>query len=691
MTTDGLTQERMQRAAVCAEAFEALLEGTAPEIPRHGVLAGPAHMSHERVPAHLRRGNNGSMLGDDNLHFAMNVQTLLRLGFAGIARTARKKAERLSGESAAYLRAISRCHEAAAGFAAAHADEARRSAGLHEGSDRERLLRVAENCRALAEREARTFVEAVQLFWFAWCMRGHGTIGRLDQHLCPFYEVDLAAGRLTREEALTILCELWESINRAGTGDTLVNLMIGGQTRDGRDGTNAISYLMIDAALAVRKTEPQLSVRIHAGTPEAFLDKVAQLQLQGHGQGAVYNDDVLVPSLCRLGVPLDSARCYANDGCTEVTIDGESGILFLQMEAVKSLELALFDGEENALPGDAVGQYHLRSHAARPLGTSLALGYRSGDFAAMTSFEEFYEAFLRQYLYQVDSKLDALSDRIRGQRQHGVTAPFLAGTFPKCLGAGDDPFRGGFTVDCYLLFSGSLPTVADGLAAVRKVVFEDRFCSPAELLEAPRANFDGHEELRKRCLAAPKFGNDDDYVDEIAADLGRRFCERVTTHPTPTGKPYWPAFYNFLFNDHAKFVAATPDGRRWKDPIAEHYSPTPGRARCGPTAVIRSAAKGPLADACGSSVFHVSLTRSTAPATAQGQALLRQLVGAAIKLGVAVMGIAIYDVDALRDAKVHPERHEDLVVRVWGFSARFVTLSEDMQDHIIARAIADRS
>ena len=685
MVTDDVVQERMRRATVYAEAFEALLEGTDPEVTTEGGLAGPAHMNRECVPERLRQGNTWNMMGDDNLHFAMNVETLLRLGFAGIARMARENAERVSGEAATYLRAISRGHDAAARFAAAHADEA----GRLEGSDKGRLLRVAETCRALAEREPRTFAEAVQLFWFAWCMRGHATIGRLDQHLCPFYEADLAAGRLTGEEALAILCELWEGINRAGTGDTLVNLMIGGQTPDGRDGTNAVSYLMIDAALAVRKTEPQLSVRVHAGTPEDFLDKVAQLQLLGHGQGAVYNDEALVPSLCRLEVPLESARGYANDGCTEVTIDGESGILFLQMEAVKSLELALFNGEQNALPGEAVGRYHLRSHAPRPVGTSLELGYRSGDFATMASFEESYDAFLRQYFHQVDRELKTLCDRIQGERQQGVTTPFLAGTFPKCLEAGVDPFRGGFTVDCYLLFSGSLPTVADGLAAVRKVVFEDRFCTPTELLEALSANFDGHEELRRRCLAAPKFGNDDDYVDEIAADLGRRFCDRVSSCSTPTGKPFWPAFYNYLFNDHAKFVGATPDGRRWKDPIAEHYSPTPGRARRGPTAVIRSAAKGPLADACGSSVFHVSLTRSTAPATAQGQALLRQLVGAALKLGVAEMGINIYDVGALRDAQLHPERHEDLIVRVWGFSARFVTLSDDMQDHIIARAIAE--
>jgi len=239
-----------------------------------------------------------------------------------------------------------------------------------------------------------------------------------------------------------------------------------------------------------------------------------------------------------------------------------------------------------------------------------------------------------------------------------------------------------------MAFSGAIPTVADGLAAIRKVVFEDRFCTPAELLQALRDNFDGHEKLRQRCLAAPKFGNDDDAVDRIASDIARRFCEQVVACPTPDGKPFWPALYDFLFNYQTTITGATPDGRRWKEPVAEHYSPTPGRARRGPTAVIRSAAKGPLAQACGSSVFHISLSRGTIPENDAGRSLLQGLFTAALKMGVAVMNIAIYDVAALQEAKRHPEGHEDLIVRVWGFSARFVDLSDEMQDHIIARAMA---
>jgi formate C-acetyltransferase len=161
----------------------------------------------------------------------------------------------------------------------------------------------------------------------------------------------------------------------------------------------------------------------------------------------------------------------------------------------------------------------------------------------------------------------------------------------------------------------------------------------------------------------------------------------VTRWPTPTGKPFWPALYNHLFNDFAKTVGATPDGRRWGDPIGEHYSPAPGKATNGPTAVINSAVKGPLAEACGSSIFHVSLSRSMAPMNDEGRLLLRSLIDGALKQGIAVMNTAIYDVSVLREARENPEMHQDLVVRVWGYSARFVDLCEDMQDHIIQRAV----
>lgn len=670
-------QRRMKKAEVCAEAFEKLIGCTEIEIPKEGILAGPTQMNYGALKKKLGHPV-WQVLGADNQHFAINMEELLRLGFAGIAREARRNSKHVEEEEAEYLDAIARCYEAAMAFSASHADEAELQLSSINGSEGKRLRQIAQICRALSEREPRTFAEAVQLSWFGWCMRRYGwggTIGRLDQHLYPFYKADLEAGGTTKEEALDLLCELWEGYNRAGSGDTLSNLMIGGQNRDGSDATNDVSYLMIDAAIAVSKTEPQLSARIHANAPSAFLDKLIDLQLLGHGQGAIYQDESIIPELVKLGVPIESARNYANDGCTEVTIDGESGIIFSQMEAVKSLELALFNGQHSPL-------------FKEPPSTGCELDFQSGDFAAMTSFEEVYDAFIRQYLHQADALLDRLCAIIRSEQEDGVSSPFLAGTFPECLKTGRDLFRGGFTIPCHILFSGSIPTAADGLAAIKQVVFQQEICTPAELLHALKVDFIGHEPLRRRFLSASKFGNDDDSVDEIASDIVSRFCEHVRQRIAPTGKPFWPALYNFTFNNCAKNVGATPDGRHWQDPIAEHYSPTPGRAKNGPTAIIRSVCKAPLNEACGAAIFHISLARDVVPQNQRGQTILRQLLTSALDMGIAVMNTAIYDVDTMKDAKIHPEHHEDLIVRVWGYSARFIDLAEDMQDHIMARVVS---
>ena len=678
-------QFRIQQAEDYAICFEQLISCTNPEMPDKGIIAGPIQPDYKRLGDKLPRDQ--IKFGWDNLHFAMNVEMLLRLGFVGVEKIARENANRLDDEESNYLTAIARCYKAMIDFMKVHADMAQEIADKSGGAEHERLSIISRNCRSLSLDAPQTFAQAVQLFWFAWNIRGHGTIGRLDQHLYPFYRRDLDAGIIDRQKAYEILVELWEGFNRTGGGDTLMNLMIGGRDHKRSDQANEISYLMMDASIKVRKSEPHISARIHAETTESFFDKLAELQLLGHGQGAIYNDEALIPSLVSVGVPLESACRYANDGCTEVTIDGESGISFFTVESLKSLELTLFNGEENILPGEAMGKYINRDHQARKLGTSLELGYKTGNFADMTSFDQVYNAYINQYMYQLDRVLDRLCAHINNEQQKGVSSPFLAGTFPQCLETGLDPFRGGFTIPCYMVFSCSIPTVADGLSAIKKVVFDDRFCTPSEMLEALRANFEGYEQLRQHCLAAPKFGNDDDYVDQIASDIARRFCARVKQHPSPTGKPIWPALYNFLFNDTAKIVGATPDGRRWRDPVSEHYSPTPGRAKNGATAVIKSAAKGPLAEACGSSIFHVSLDRGTAPADDNGKALLKWLVKTALDLGVAVMDIAIYDVDTLKKARLHPEEYRDLIVRVWGFSARFVDLCDEMQDHIIQRAI----
>jgi len=263
----------------------------------------------------------------------------------------------------------------------------------------------------------------------------------------------------------------------------------------------------------------------------------------------------------------------------------------------------------------------------------------------------------------------------------------MAGTFATVLQTGVDPLRGGVDLPEQMIFLATLGTVGDCLAAIRKVVFEDGACTPAELLGAVAADWEGFEPLRQRCLAAPKFGNDDDDVDAIVAGVVEKAAACVKRCPSAFGQTIWPCLFGHSFLPVAQSCGATPDGRHWMDPVGEHFSPTPGRAVNGPTAVIRSVTKAPLADCVGVAICQVGLPRNMVPQSAAGHALLKNLIRSGIKMGVTQMNTAIYDVDVLHDAQTHPENHRDLIVRVWGFSARFVSLAKEMQDHIIARAV----
>lgn len=677
---------RLRAARLGADWFCAMLASTPVEMPGEGVLVGPPHFNWQAADEKC-----GPSPCWDNLHAPLNAGQLLRLGFAGIAAQARANAARLTGEPALYLEAVARCHQSAADTAARYADAADFLQLKANGDPSRRVHRIATTCRALAQGPPRTFLQAVQLFWFAFAMRNRSfcsPIGRLDQHLYPFYRDEVAAGDLTRDAALDLLCELWECLNRTGSGDLLMNLAVGGCDAYGRDQTNDVSVLMLEASCRVHRTEPTVNVRLHHGSPEAFLDKVAELQLLGGGKGTLLNDDVLIPALVAHGVDADLAATYCCDGCNEIVFDGETVITFGLVEAVKSLELTLFNGRQNVPPAEARANYWRASDQPPQVKTGLTLGHESGDFAAMTSFDQVYDAFLDQYLHQARLHLDRIIAQVHDCRAHAVAEPFLAGTFPACLATGNDPWRGGCQRPVFMLFSGGIPTAADGLAAIRRVVFEDRCCTPAQLLEALRADFVGHEELRQRCLAAPKFGNDDAAADELAGDLARRFCRFVLDYPCAHPEGLWPALFSNVFNMFSRMVAATPDGRRWGDPICAHYSPTPGRACKGPTAVLHSLASAPTNLAIGCAVSNLTLSRANFPPGDRGRQLLRQLTDTGLALGLSVLSVAVQDVEALRDAQVHPERHPDLMVRVWGFSARFVELDGRMQEHVIARTTA---
>ena len=680
--------EKIVHANLLADWFEAMCNTTPIKIEPNtsDLLVGPVHMNWEGAGEVVTRPYDV-----DGYHCPMGAKQLLTMGFVGIAETAAANADTLAGLPKQYLLAVARCYRAACRYAQSWANAASDAADAAAGDERVRLTRIANACRSLVTGRPDSFLAAAQLLWFGLAMRNAGVTsppGRLDQYLNTYYVADLAADEITPAEAQRIVDELFTKMDTIAHGDGLMNLVLGGVDADGNDVGNEMSILMMDAACRLKIASPQMNVRIHAGTSEAFRQKATELQLAPTGGCSILNDEAIIPAMVADGIPLDLARNYCCDGCNELLFDGEILIDFTAAPALKCLERTLLNGRQCPLPEGVApkARYHYASHDESDVRDTDKNILETGDFAQMTSFEQVFEAYIAQYEHRIHEGLVWFCRNASERARDRLTNPFLAGTFPQCLATGLDPMTDGNRWYMFMVFAGSIPTVADGLAAIKKVIFEDRACTAAEMLAALEADWDGYEALRRQCLTAPKFGNDDPYVDDIVVEIINRFDRIVREYPHGLNHPIYPALFCHQFNLISMAVSATPDGRRRGDDIAEHFSPVPGRALHGPTAVINSQAKAPLNRMVGTAVTHISLSRSALGTPEQAAAAVNTLVDAAIRMGLFVINLPIYDVEKMIEAQKHPEQYADLMVRVWGFSDRFTTLDKRLQDHLIARA-----
>jgi len=653
------------------------------EIPKTGILAGFVDYQGQGVDR---------ARAYDNRHYPLGTAYLTR-GVTGVAEAAEEKLSKCTDErSRALYEGIGAVYREIAAYFERHVrtiDEM--LCAVEAEAEKARLTYIRENMAALAVGRPKSFSQAVQLVYMMWrlrCLRIYecACIGRLDMQLYSFYRDDVEKGILSEAEALDVICQLWERINECGSGDTLINVMLGGQDVEGNDETNDLSVLMLRASGAVRKSEPHINVRFHRNTRRDFMEEAYRLQLLGHGQATVYNDEVIIPSLIRSGIPAEIAYRYANDGCTEIVFDGLSGIEFNHIDVVAAFELALNNGTLTPKNAKPVPYFH-RDHGKNFYRPDVVEGYESGDTDHLNSFDEFYQIFLRQYRYQVEYKLEKLR-MLHEEMKEWDSSLIMNGTFDSVLESGKDLAGGGLPVDNLMTFMGSIPTAADCLAAVRRVVFENKKTDIPTLKRALAADFEGFASLRALLLNAPKFGNDEDEVDLIAADIARHACQWTEEFSEKHGVRIAAALIGWRFLEEAYGVGATPDGRKYGDPIAEHYCATPGRAVHGPTALINSITKADLGRACGVAATHISLPASVSADAGEGMHLLETLTSTAIQRGISMLNTAIYNVEMLKKAQISPEEYPDLIVRVWGFSARFIDLSREMQDHVIRRVLS---
>lgn len=555
--------------------------------------------------------------------------------------------------------------------------------------EKERLTRIAAICGKLTEGKPESFLEAFQLFWFLYLLRspfGGGCIGRLDQRLYPFYCKDVENGVWNRQEALSVIVQFYDKLNRMSTGDTLRNLMLSGQNREGGDETNELTFLFLEAYEKIQGAEPHLNVRFHENTPRCLKETCIRMLATGKGQPTVYFDENIMPAMESAGISHEDACNYTNDGCTETVYEGKSCIDFWQHEMVKTVELTMFNGEENPFIYPVKMKKNREKSPFFEPHTQLKTGFRSGELSQMHCFSDFMSAFFAQLEYQISCWIEMIDQKIEADEKDTLTSPLVGGTFEKCLQTGKDPLRGGgFDVENYQLLSGTVTTAADSLRALEYCVFEKEYCTLEEVRDAMALDFEGYAPLRQRLLHAPKYGNGDVRVNELAAQISEKFLEQVNAYRSKSGKKIRPGLYNIDFKIFANITGATPDGRKFRDPIGEHCSPTPGMAKCGPTAIVESAAFLPMRKGYASSVLQLTLDGSGFVMGADREKIIRQLLEASRMAGVPVCSLTMYQRGELLEARKNPEKHKDLIVRVWGFNACFVDLDEEMQNHIISR------
>ncbi len=607
-------------------------------------------------------------------HTIIGYRRVLEMGFEGLAAEVRQRLAELEVTSADGWEA-QMLLESALIVAEAGAEMGRRYAKavktrLSECCDsavRQDLERLYEVCDLVPAKPARTFHEAVQSLWFAHILNtwedgiNANSLGRLDQILYPYYRADIEAGHLTDEEAFELLACLWIKLYR---DYDVQQVAVGGLDADGNDATNELTYLMLDVTDALNFVRC-LSVRLHKGSPPTLIRKSLELVGKGNGIPFFFNDEVLVPALIDQGIAPVDARDYAAIGCVEITIPGKANphAVSNRINLLKCLELALNNG--------------------RSLTTDMQLGPHTGSPETMAGLEDVWTAYEHQVAHFTRAMcLETL--RLSMEAALVAPMPYKSLLTEGCIESGRDFNNRGARYDFHESMPMGIPNVADALAALQALVFEQGLLTLPELVRQMQQDFPD-EPLRQALLnRAPKFGNDHPTVDALAARVFRNYCDLLRDMSETFNIPFFAQPFTFLWLvDAGQRTGATPDGRRRGDNLAYSVSPMQGRDYKGLTALINSLAHLPQRLAAGSTSAIVEAD----PVLFAPENLdhLVTLLQTAIEIGVGQLQFNVVNAETLRRAQAEPEKYRNLAVRVSGFSQRFCLLSKEIQDHIIAR------
>ncbi len=633
-------------------------------------------------------------------HCAVDYGRMLKAGLRDYERRAQEKLDALdltdykNIQKSYFYRAILIVVQAVKDFAARFAALAEEQAASAGAERRAELLDMAAALRKAPYEPAGSFREAVQALWLVHLVlqiesNGHSlSYGRMDQYLNPYYEADRQAGRITEEAACELMCNLWlktYTINKIrswshtqfSAGSPLYqNVTVGGQTADGTDATNPMSWLILKSVAQCHLTQPNLTVRYHKNLPDDFMKECIEVVRCGFGMPAFNDDEVIIPSFIARGVKPEDAYNYSAIGCVETAVPGKwgyrcTGMSFLNFP--KALLIAMNDGVDPAS------------------GTKLCEG--TGHFREFTSFDQVlacWDKVIREMCRQC-TIIDATCDMVLEQDTADILCSALT---DDCIERGLNMKEGGAVYDFISDLQVGIANLADSLAAMKKVVFEDKAVTPARLWEAMQADFQGEENARIRALLerAPKYGNDDDYVDQLVVDAYNVYIDEMKKyHNTrygrgPIGGVYYAGTSSISANvPQGAGTLATPDGRKAGEPLAEGCSPSHNADKNGPTAVFKSVSKLPTEEITGGVLLNQKVTPQMLSKEENKQKLIALLRTFFNRLHGYHVQFNVVSRETLLDAQVHPENHRDLIVRVAGYSAFFNVLSRKTQDDIIAR------
>jgi formate C-acetyltransferase len=650
----------------------------------------------ERLPEEVRAAASNGVIANENYsmsgpgHLVPDYPKLLRLGIKGIREEIENHKTQLKddypNEKMDFYRAGLMVCDGAIAFARRHsrlAEELAQSAP--DSLRRAELKKIARVCRRVPEGPATNFWEALQSVWFIQAIiqiESNGlaiALGRFDQYIYPYYRMDIESGRMDREEALNLLgcffCKLSE-INKiySNEGARLLagpahgqTLTLGGILAGGEEGTNELTHLCLEADSAVRLVQPDLAFRINDTTPPELLLKFGEAIRSGIGKHKIFGDRLVIDSLIQCGVDPTVAREWGALGCSEPVLCGmtnswgNSGHLSLP----KCLELALNNGRCRL--------------------TGKQLGPATGDPSQFASFDELMNAFRRQLEYFV-ARLVAYNNLLDRLHAEMLPLPFVSLFISDCLTRGIEFNAGGARYNFTSPLGIGLMTTADSLAAVKKLVFGEKSIPMPQLIEALDHNFEGREFLRQTLMnRAPKFGNDEDFVDLLANEILHVWADGLKGHTNPRGGRWVPSLYTLTANiGFGERCGATPDGRKASEPFNDNISPVHGRARKGPTAVARSVGKLDLVRINHGAILNMRFSPSTLYGD-EGLAKFADFIRGYVRLGGWHNQFNVIGTETLREAQKHPEQYRGLVIRVSGYSALFVELSSEVQEDIIAR------